>query len=163
LASRPEVDPERIAYFGESLGAAVAGGLATERPPAALILRSPPSSLADVGRHHYPFLPIVDALLMDRYPLAEQLRDVRVPLLVLATDRDEIVPAGLSRRVFDAAPGPKRYVALDASHHNDPALLAGEEMLGAITVFLDEWLARRPSSAPQDVRQGRSGSASRSR
>jgi fermentation-respiration switch protein FrsA (DUF1100 family) len=140
LAARSDVDPERIAYFGESLGAAVAGGLATERPPAALILRSPPSSLADVGRHHYPFLPIVDALLMDRYPLAEQLRDVRVPLLVLATDRDEMVPADLSRRVLDAAAGPKRYGSLDASHHNDPALLAGEEMLGAITLFLDESL-----------------------
>jgi fermentation-respiration switch protein FrsA (DUF1100 family) len=141
LAARPEVDPERIAYFGESLGAAVAGGLATERPPAALVLRSPPSSLANVGRHHYPFLPIVDALLMDRYPLAEQLRNMPVPLLVLATDRDEIVPAELSRRVFDAAAGPKQYVTLDASHHNDPALLAGEVMLGAITAFLDERLA----------------------
>jgi fermentation-respiration switch protein FrsA (DUF1100 family) len=147
LEARPEVDPERVAYFGESLGAAVAGGLATERPPAALILRSPPSSLADVGRHHYPFLPIVDALLMDRYPLAEQIRDVRVPLLVLATDQDEIVPAELSRRVFDAAAGTKRYESIDASHHNDPALLAGEEMLSAITTFLDEWLARRSSSA----------------
>lgn len=140
LAARPEVDPERIAYFGESLGAAVAGGLATERPPAALILRSPPSSLADVGRHHYPFLPVVDALLFDRYPLAEQLREVRVPLLVLVTERDEIVPSELSRRVFEAAPEPKRYVPLDASHHNDPALLAGEEMLWAVTAFLDEWL-----------------------
>ena len=143
LAVRSYVDPERIAYFGESLGAAVAGGLATERPPAALVLRSPPSSLADVGRHHYPFLPIVDFLLMDRYPLAEQLRGVHVPLLVLATDRDEIVPAELSRRVFDAAAEPKRYVALDASHHNDPALLAGEELLAAVTAFLDESLAGR--------------------
>lgn len=141
LAARPEVDPERLAYFGESLGAAVAGGLTTERPPAALVLRSPPSSVAEVGRHHYPFLPIFDALLFDRYPLAEQLRVVRVPLLVLVTERDEIVPAELSRRVFDAAAEPKRYVPLSASHHNDPALLAGEEMLAAVTSFLDEWLA----------------------
>jgi fermentation-respiration switch protein FrsA (DUF1100 family) len=156
LAARPDVDPERIAYFGESLGAAVAGGLATERPPAALILRSPPSSLGDVGRHHYPFLPVFDALLFDRYPLAEQLREVRVPLLVLATERDEVVPAELSRRVFDAAAEPKRYVALDASHHNDAALLAGEEMLAAVTSFLDEWLA--------EVRHqtGASGSSNRS-
>ena len=141
LAARPKVDPERLAYFGESLGAAVAGGLATERPPAALVLRSPPSSVAEVGRHHFPFLPIFDALLFDRYPLAEQLRVVRVPLLVLVTERDEIVPAELSRRVFDAAVEPKRYVRLSASHHNDPALLAGEEMLAAVTSFLDEWLA----------------------
>lgn len=140
LAARPEVDPERIAYFGESLGSAVAGGLATERSPAALILRSPPSSLGDIGRHHYPFLPVFDFLLFDRYQLAEQIRTVRVPLLVLVTERDEIVPAELSRRVFDAAAEPKRYVPLDAGHHNDPALLAGDEMLAAVTSFLDEWL-----------------------
>ncbi|MEX1170788.1 MAG: hypothetical protein WEE50_11655, partial [Chloroflexota bacterium] len=56
------------------------------------------------------------------------------------TERDEIVPAELSRRVFDAAAEPKRYVPLAASHHNDPALLAGEEMLAAVTSFLDDGL-----------------------
>jgi uncharacterized protein len=96
-----------------------------------------------VGRHHYPFLPIFDAVLFDRYPLAEQLRGVHVPLLVLVTERDEIVPAELSRRVFDAAAEPKRYVALSASHHNDLALLAGEDMLAAVTSFFDEYLAGR--------------------
>jgi len=153
LAARPEVDPNRIAYFGESLGAAVAGGMATERPPAALILRSPPSSLGDVGRHHYPFMPVFDILLFDRYLLAEQLREVRVPLVVLVTERDEVVPVELSRRVFDAAAEPKRYVSLDASHHNDPALLAGEEMLAAVTSFLDEWLAteQRGGRGPAQV------------
>ncbi len=141
LGSRSEVDPARIAYFGESLGAAVAGGLATERAPAALVLRSPPPSIAEMGRHHYPYLPILEPLLFDRYPLAEQLREVRVPVLVLVTERDEIVPAALSRRVFDAAAGPKRYVALSGAHHNDPALFAGDEMIAEVAAFLDEWLA----------------------
>src|SRR4029077_869305 len=38
LAAQPDVDPKRIVYFGESIGAAVAIGLAMERPPAALML-----------------------------------------------------------------------------------------------------------------------------
>jgi fermentation-respiration switch protein FrsA (DUF1100 family) len=142
LAAQPEVDPQRIAYFGESLGAAVAGAAATERPPAALILRSPPPSIAEMGRHHYPWLPMVDPLLMDRYPLAEQVRELRVPLLILVTEQDEIVPAALSRRVFDAASEPKRWVPLTAAHHNDAALLAGEELVGAMTAFLEEWLTQ---------------------
>jgi fermentation-respiration switch protein FrsA (DUF1100 family) len=140
LADRPDVDPGRIAYFGESLGAAVAGGLATERPPAALVLRSPPSSIADVGRHHYPYLPIIDPLLLDRFPLAEQIAGVHVPLLVLVTELDEVVPAALSRRVFDAATEPKRYVTLSAAHHNDPVLFGGEEIVAETTTFLEEWL-----------------------
>lgn len=136
LAARPDVDAARIAFFGESLGAAVAGGLASERPPAALVLRSPPPSIAEMARHHYPYLPVVDALLLDHFPLAEQLREVEVPTLVLVTENDEIVPASLSRRVFEAAAGPKRYVALTGAHHNDPALFAGDELVGEIEAFL---------------------------
>jgi hypothetical protein len=70
-------------------------------------------------------------------------------VLVLVTERDEVVPAALSRRVFDAAAEPKRYVPLSAGHHNDPALLAGEEMLAAVTEFLDEWLATPAAADPR--------------
>jgi uncharacterized protein len=148
LADRPEVDPARIAYFGESLGASVCGGLATEQPPAALVLRSPFPSTAVIGRHHYPYLPVVDALVWDRWPLAQQLADhVRAPLLVVVGERDEIVPPELSRRVFDAAAEPKGWVEVASAHHNDESLLAGEELLTAVEAFLSERLANRASSA----------------
>jgi uncharacterized protein len=141
LADRPEVDPERVAYFGESLGASVCGGLASELPPAALILRSPFPSTVEIGRHHYPYLPVVEPLVWDRYPLARLLADdVRAPLLVVVGERDEIVPPHLSRRVYDAAAEPKRFVEVPAAHHNDEALLAGTEFLGELSAFLDEWL-----------------------
>jgi fermentation-respiration switch protein FrsA (DUF1100 family) len=143
LAARPEVDEERIAYFGESLGAAIAGGLATERSPAALVLRSPPPSIEEMARHHYPFLPIVDGLLMDRYPLVEQIANVRAPVLVIVTEYDEIVPARLSRRVYEAGSEPKRQVAVSGAHHNDLVLLAGEELVAEVVGFLDEWVAGR--------------------
>src|SRR5262245_48777396 len=47
LISRRDVDARRVAYFGESLGTAVAVDLAVGHPPAALILRSPFTSMAD--------------------------------------------------------------------------------------------------------------------
>jgi fermentation-respiration switch protein FrsA (DUF1100 family) len=141
LAERPEVDPARVAYFGESLGAAVCGGLASELTPAALILRSPFPSTAAMGRHHYPYLLVVEPLVWDRYPLERQLSDaVRAPLLVVVGERDEIVPPDLSRQVFDAAAEPKRFVEVAAAHHNDEALLAGEELLAELSAFLGEWL-----------------------
>jgi hypothetical protein len=34
-------------------------------------------------------------------------------------------------------------VPLEAGHHNDPALLAGDEMLEAVSAFLDQRLASR--------------------
>ena len=136
LAGRPEVDPERVIYFGESLGAAVALRLATERPPAALVLRSPFASLAEVGRRHYPVLP-VSLLLRDRYDSAALAGRLDAPLLVVAGGRDQIVPAGHSRRLFDAAPQPKRLVVLDGAGHNDDELLAGPRLLAELRTFLD--------------------------
>lgn len=133
---RPGVDPTRVAYLGESLGAAVAVGLAVERPPAALILRSPFTSLAEVGRHHYPILP-VGLLLRDRYPSLERIRRLAVPLLVVAGDRDGIVPVRQSERLVEAAPGPTRLVLIPGADHNDLELLAGDRMVAAIVAFLE--------------------------
>jgi fermentation-respiration switch protein FrsA (DUF1100 family) len=135
LAAQPDVDPRRIAYFGESLGAAVAVGLAVQRPPAALVLRSPFTSLADVGAVHYPWLP-VRRLLLDRYPSIERIASVRAPLLVIAGDRDDIVPLSLSRRLYDAAVEPKRFVLVPGAGHNDPELVDGSQMVNEIEGFL---------------------------
>jgi uncharacterized protein len=135
LAGQPETDPGRIAYFGESLGAAVAIGLAVQRPPAALVLRSPFTSLAEVGAVHYPWLP-VRRLLLDRYPSIDRIGSLTAPLLVIAGDRDDIVPAALSRRLYDAAPEPKRYLLVHGAGHNDPELLDGNQMIGEIERFL---------------------------
>jgi fermentation-respiration switch protein FrsA (DUF1100 family) len=138
LVARPEVDPDRIVYFGESLGAAVAVRLAIERPPAAVVLRSPFTSLPDVGRLHYPWLP-VGALLLDRYPSIDWIGQLAAPLLVVAGDRDTIVPPELSRRLYDAAPKvlePKRFLIVRGAGHNSPALLDGRHMIGEIVGFL---------------------------
>lgn len=137
LASRPDVDASRIVYFGESLGSAVAVDLAAEHPPAALILRSPFTSLTDVGQHHYPFLP-VRLLLRDRFTSLDRIGRIRSPLLVIAGGRDRIVPIEYSRRLYEAAVTPKKLVVLPDADHNDDELLAGEEMVQAIVRFIDE-------------------------
>jgi fermentation-respiration switch protein FrsA (DUF1100 family) len=140
LAARPEVDPDRIVYLGESLGAAVALRLAIDYPPAALVLRSPFTSLADVGRLHYPYLP-VRLLLTERYGSMELVGRLRTPLLVVAGERDRIIPAAHSRRLYDAARPPKRFVLIPGADHNDLALLAGQRLLGEVLQFV----ANRPA------------------
>src|SRR5712691_2177209 len=135
LAGRPDVDASRIVYFGESLGTAVAVDLAVEHPPAALVLRSPFTSMADVGQHHYPFLP-VRLLLRDRFPAIDQIPRIRAPLLVIAGGHDRIVPIDNSRLLYDAAVAPKTLLVLPDADHNDYELLAGDEMIQAIVRFL---------------------------
>ena len=135
LAGRPDVDASHLVYFGESLGTAVAVDLAIEHPPVALILRSPFTSMGDVGQHHYPFLP-VRLLLRDRFAAIDQIGRIRVPLLVIAGAHDRIVPIENSRRLYDAAVAPKTLLVLPEADHNDYELLAGDEMIRAIVGFL---------------------------
>ena len=137
LGSRPEVDPGRVVYLGESLGAGVAVGLAVERPPAALVLRSPFTSLPDVARVHYPFLP--RWLVPERYPNLERMRRLEVPTLVVAGDRDTVVPFAQSRAVYDEAPEPKELVVVEGADHNDPRLVV-DRLVEATIGFLDEVL-----------------------
>ena len=127
LASR--VAEDRIAYFGESLGAAVAVALAAEHAPLALILRSPFTSLAEIGAHHYPYLPVHERLLQDTYRSIGLIGQVRAPVLVIAGERDEIVPPGFSRRLYDAAAEPVRFVLVPGADHNDPGLFAGPTVI----------------------------------
>ena len=95
--------PQRTIYFGESLGSAVVAALQVRHPPAGIVLRSPFTELADVGAHHYPWLP-VRALLRDRFPVVEHLATSDVSVTVIYGDRDSVVPPVLSARVADHAP-----------------------------------------------------------
>jgi fermentation-respiration switch protein FrsA (DUF1100 family) len=137
VVSRTDVDPARLVYFGESLGTAVAAELADAHPPAGLILRSPFTSLIDVGRHHHAFLP-VRWLLRDRYATIDRIARVKTPLLVIGGGRDRIVPIEQTRRVYEAASEPKRLLVIDGADHNDDSLLAGRETIGGVLEFLRE-------------------------
>jgi uncharacterized protein len=121
--------PARLVLFGESLGAAVATRLALERPVAGLVLRSPFTSLADVGAKHYPFLP-VRALLRDRFPIRDTIGAVTVPVIVVAGGADEIVPPTQSRAV--AAAGGGLYLEVAGARHNDPDLSFGPDLVDAV-------------------------------
>ena len=136
LLAEAGVPADRLLYFGESLGAAVVAELATEHPPAGLVLRSPFVDLASVGEVHYPFLP-VRALLRDRYPVAERVARVEVPTIVVYGGRDSIVPPEQSRAVADAAAGLHRLVEVPGADHNDAVLLDGAAVVDAILELVE--------------------------
>jgi fermentation-respiration switch protein FrsA (DUF1100 family) len=135
LTTRADVDTAHIIFFGESLGAAVALRLATETPPFALVLRSPFTSLTDIGRYHYPFLP-VRWLLRDRYPSLSFAPNVTCPVLVIAGDSDSIIPIADSRRLYAAFTAKKRFVEIPGADHNDGALFDGPELIQAVLAFV---------------------------
>jgi uncharacterized protein len=136
VAGRSDVRADRLVYFGESLGTAVAVRLAVEQPPAAVILRSPFTSLADLGRLHYPILP-VRWLLRDRFSSIDAIGSVRSPVLIVAGDRDRIVPLEQSRELFERTPEPRELVVVQGADHNDAALLEGRELMDAVRRFIE--------------------------
>jgi fermentation-respiration switch protein FrsA (DUF1100 family) len=131
LLEEARVLPGRLLYLGESLGCAVVTELAVEHPPAGLVLRSPFVDLAAVGHEHFPLLP-VRLLLRDRYPVAEQVAEVRVPTTVVHGGADTIVPPEQSRRVADAAAQLHRLVEVPGADHNDAILLDGDPVVDAV-------------------------------
>jgi fermentation-respiration switch protein FrsA (DUF1100 family) len=122
--------PARTVYLGESLGTGVVAALARRAPPAAMVLRSPFTDLADVGSHHYPWLP-VRLLLTDRFDVVENVRKTDVPVVVVYGDEDSVVPARLSAAVADAAPRLVAEVVLEGVDHNDPVMF-GEPVVEAV-------------------------------
>lgn len=124
-----------VVYFGESLGAGVAIGLAIETPPVALILRSPFTSLPDIASVHYPWVP-TRLLLRDRFPNIDRIEQLDVPVLVIAGSEDGIVPPDQSRAVYEAAGAPKDIIEISGTGHNDRAMLDGDELIRAVVDFI---------------------------
>jgi fermentation-respiration switch protein FrsA (DUF1100 family) len=127
--------PQRLVYFGESLGGAVVARLATEHPPAAMLLRSPFTDLAATGQEHYPFLP-VGLLLRDELPVRDLVADLDVPVTVVLGTEDSIVPPSQSREVADAAPGLVELVEVTGTDHNDAALVHGPDVVAAVETLV---------------------------
>ncbi|GAA3383844.1 alpha/beta hydrolase [Cryptosporangium minutisporangium] len=124
---------DRIVLFGESLGAAVVTRLAAglSEQPRGLVLRSPFASLTDVGKAHYPFLP-VGWLLRDRFSVVDHIRTVEAPTIVVHGTRDLVVPPEQSREVAEAAANLVDVVAVEGADHNDAVLGEGTVVVDAV-------------------------------
>jgi pimeloyl-ACP methyl ester carboxylesterase len=99
------------------------------------VLRSPFTELADVGSHHYPWLP-VRQLLRDTYPVLELVRASEVPTTVIYGDRDVVVPTRLSASVADGAGSLFEEVVLRGADHND-SVMFGAQVADAVQRLAD--------------------------
>jgi len=134
-------DPGRIALYGESLGGAVAIELARRRPVAAVMVADTFTSLRDMGARFYPWLP-VRLVLRIRYDSVSKVGDLRVPLLVIHSRDDDLVPFELGEQLFAAAAEPKTFLETEGAH-NSGGFATRQGWRAAVRAFLDEALARR--------------------
>ena len=116
LLAQKKIRPDTIVIFGRSLGGAVAASLAGEVGPGALIMESSFTSLYDVAKRLYPFMP-VSLFLPQDYDSVASLRGGSFPLLVVHSVEDELIPYALSERIFAAYGGPKQFLRISGSHN----------------------------------------------
>lgn len=139
LATRPEIDAERIAVYGRSLGSAVALYLATERPVRAVVLDSPFSSGRDMADEHYSLVP--KALLTIELDNVARAARVSAPVLIFHGSADRIAPLHMGQAVAGAARA--TLVVLDGAGHNDTYDVGGRAYRERMHAFLAEALAER--------------------
>lgn len=109
-------DSVKVIAMGRSLGGAVATKFAAKYPVSGLILESTFSSMADMGRERFPILPI-GLLLRERYDSESLLHKLNIPVLVIHSGDDEVVPFHLGRKLYNAANEPKQFIEIIGGHN----------------------------------------------
>lgn len=144
LARRAGIDEREIVLLGTSLGGGVMVDLAANDGARALVLQNTFTSLVEVARYHFRWLPTL--LMRNRLDSAAKIGRYHGPLLQSHGDVDSIVPYSIGRRLFELANEPKRFITLTGSDHND---LHPPEYFEALREFLI--LNAKPTVRPASV------------
>lgn len=143
LIQQRRISPERLIIFGRSLGSSVAGEVAIRRTSAGLMLEGSFPSIQAMSDHHYFGLPAQWFMDVD-FNLAQKVRMLQVPLLVIHGEQDSIVPMALGRQVFEAAQEPKRWYAVSGAEHNDVPFVGGESYYREMDLFIQRAFSGKP-------------------
>ena len=110
------VKQENIIIYGESLGTGVATHLAQNKNFAGVILETPFTSMIDAAKKFYPYIP-VKLILKDKFDNKSKIKNIKVPVLIMHGEADQIVPFYMSEEMYKIANEPKyTYFTKDDNH-----------------------------------------------
>src|SRR5208282_1484953 len=128
---------EDIFIYGHSLGGAVAVNLASRRPCGGLIIQSSFTSARAMARRMFA-IPAIAYVVKSRFDSLQKIRDVHAPILIAHGTRDEVIPFAMGQQLFQVAPEPKRFYAIEGASHNDALEVGGEHYLACLQRFVAE-------------------------
>ena len=137
LRSRSDVNNETIIFFGRSLGSAISVELAVKEKCRALILETPFTSIKEMGKKLYPYLPFT-FFLRTKYDTLSKIGDIKVPTLIMHGDKDELVPIEQGKILYEQANEPKEFYTIPGAMHNDTHIVGGEEYFDVIREFVNK-------------------------
>ena len=118
LCESAKVPPRRILLYGGSLGGGIATDLAERRPHWALVLVAAFTSFPDMAETRFPWLP-GRWLVHNRFENIDKIAHCRGPVFIAHSPQDGLIPFEQGKRLFAAAPEPKRFFPMPNYHHVD--------------------------------------------
>jgi len=117
LQDHLRIPAKGIILAGRSIGCAVAAQLAATTKVTGLVLETPFTSIPDMAKEHYPWLPL-GPFVRSRFDILQAIEAVDLPLLIISANDDHIAPAWMAGRILEAAKTPKNSVGLDGGHND---------------------------------------------
>ena len=124
---------ENIIAFGESLGGGIASELALRQPLGGLVLQSTFTTAPELGAELFPWLP-VRLLSTIKYDTRRRLPQLKIPVLIMHSRTDDLIPFHHAQQNLAAANEPKLFRELDGGHND--ALGDGTKFIGGLEQFL---------------------------
>jgi len=112
------ISPSNVMIFGRSLGAGIAAYLASRRECGSLVIHSGVASVPAVAARRYPLLPTY-LFCYIRFNAVRYMRRCQCPTLVMHSPADRVIPISHGKRIFHAAPSPKRFVTMPGDHYSN--------------------------------------------
>ncbi len=115
-------DPQRVVYFGRSLGGVTAAAAAAFHPPHGIILEGAfPDKKTLLA--HYPLLRLLAVFSRYRLSTIHFLRKVNCPALVIHGEYDRVVPLAVGKRLFEQLEMSKEFYLVKGAEHADQYLI----------------------------------------
>ena len=146
LTETRNIPPAQVLLLGRSLGGAVAAYTASRHGALGLVLESTFSSAPEMAAWLYPWAP-ARRLTRFGYDTQSRLAGIRIPLLVVHSREDELIPYYQGEALYQAGRSPKRFLAISGGH-NDGLLLNTQRYTRALDEFIDLCLEPPQAQSP---------------
>ncbi|MFP2959149.1 alpha/beta hydrolase [Myxococcus sp. 1LA] len=111
------VTPQQTVLSGRSLGTGVAVEMAWRGHGSRVMLVSPYTSIPDIGVTAFPFLP-VRLLARDRFDTASKAAAMKLPVLIIHGEEDDLIPVSMGRRLGTLFPHAVVETVAGAGHND---------------------------------------------